>query len=200
MQPRPSTRMASALVRRSLLVRNRTLSRGYRSARKVTNRIQSVKSGSSYCSIFRADCRPRGLSTSHDDEKNNESQVIDDDKSEEAHISSSVQSSQKALSEEYNLEKLLDDVEKHKIGLKTYEEGYSKGDERKSTSVRTRAMDIEELVELLNEENAQDVCVIKVPEELCYVNYFVVCTGASRRHLLRMAEQVAHEVSRHAYS
>ena len=55
-------------------------------------------------------------------------------------------------------------------------------------------MDIEELVEFLREENANDICVINVLLALDYMNYFVVCSGFGARHLRRMADGLVAEV------
>ena len=46
---------------------------------------------------------------------------------------------------------------------------------------------IDVLVALLRQENAQDICVIRVPSELMYTEYFVVVSGSSTRHLRAMA-------------
>ncbi|XP_076136752.1 mitochondrial assembly of ribosomal large subunit protein 1 [Alosa pseudoharengus] len=46
---------------------------------------------------------------------------------------------------------------------------------------------IDVLVTLLRQENAQDICVIRVPRELKYTEYFVVVSGSSTRHLRAMA-------------
>ncbi|XP_041102255.1 mitochondrial assembly of ribosomal large subunit protein 1 isoform X2 [Polyodon spathula] len=46
---------------------------------------------------------------------------------------------------------------------------------------------IDILVTLLRQENAKDICVIKVPEEMKYTDYFVVVSGSSARHLSAMA-------------
>ncbi|XP_056142581.1 mitochondrial assembly of ribosomal large subunit protein 1 [Lampris incognitus] len=43
------------------------------------------------------------------------------------------------------------------------------------------------LVSLLRQENAVDICVIKVSEQLKYANYFIVVSGVSPRHLRAMA-------------
>ncbi|XP_036445123.1 mitochondrial assembly of ribosomal large subunit protein 1 [Colossoma macropomum] len=43
------------------------------------------------------------------------------------------------------------------------------------------------MVSLLRQENAEDICVIKVPEELKYTEYFIVVSGSSARHLRAMA-------------
>ncbi|MEE6466322.1 hypothetical protein FKM82_006908, partial [Ascaphus truei] len=46
---------------------------------------------------------------------------------------------------------------------------------------------IDVLVSLLRQENARDLCVIRVPPEVKYAEYFVVVTGSSTRHLHAMA-------------
>ena len=51
-----------------------------------------------------------------------------------------------------------------------------------------------ELVEFLRRENARDICVIKVPPEREYVDYFVVCGGLGTRHIRTMADNLAAEV------
>lgn len=43
--------------------------------------------------------------------------------------------------------------------------------------------DIDMLVSLLRQENARDICVIKVPPEMKYADYFVIASGTSTRHL-----------------
>ncbi|XP_007524025.1 mitochondrial assembly of ribosomal large subunit protein 1 [Erinaceus europaeus] len=47
--------------------------------------------------------------------------------------------------------------------------------------------DIDLLVSLLRQENARDICVIKVPPEMKYTDYFVIGSGTSTRHLHSMA-------------
>ncbi|KAM5271796.1 mitochondrial assembly of ribosomal large subunit protein 1 [Ctenodactylus gundi] len=47
--------------------------------------------------------------------------------------------------------------------------------------------DIDMLVSLLRQENARDICVIKVPSEMKYTDYFVIVSGTSTRHLHAMA-------------
>ncbi|XP_070280532.1 mitochondrial assembly of ribosomal large subunit protein 1 [Myotis yumanensis] len=47
--------------------------------------------------------------------------------------------------------------------------------------------DIDMLVSLLRQENARDICVIRVPPEMRYTDYFVVGSGTSTRHLHAMA-------------
>ena len=55
------------------------------------------------------------------------------------------------------------------------------------TGGRTGVYDIEDLVELLRSENARDLCVISVPAEIKFVDYMVIVTGRSPRHLHAMA-------------
>ncbi|XP_073921252.1 mitochondrial assembly of ribosomal large subunit protein 1 isoform X1 [Castor canadensis] len=50
--------------------------------------------------------------------------------------------------------------------------------------------DIDMLVSLLRQENARDICVIKVPPEMRYTDYFVIASGTSTRHLHAMAYYV----------
>uniref|UniRef100_A0A8C5M701 Mitochondrial assembly of ribosomal large subunit protein 1 n=1 Tax=Leptobrachium leishanense TaxID=445787 RepID=A0A8C5M701_9ANUR len=44
------------------------------------------------------------------------------------------------------------------------------------------------LVSLLRQENGRDVCVIQVPPEVKYVEYFVIVSGFSTRHIQAMAQ------------
>lgn len=46
---------------------------------------------------------------------------------------------------------------------------------------------LDALVSLLRQENAVDICVIKVPEQIKYTEYFIVVSGVSPRHLRAMA-------------
>ncbi len=50
--------------------------------------------------------------------------------------------------------------------------------------------DVGDVVKLLKEDNAVDVCVIQVPKELKYVDYMVIATGKSTRQLKAMAEYI----------
>ncbi|XP_063306781.1 mitochondrial assembly of ribosomal large subunit protein 1 [Pelobates fuscus] len=47
---------------------------------------------------------------------------------------------------------------------------------------------IDLLVKLLRQENGKDVCVIKIPPEVKYAEYFVIVSGFSTRHLQAMAQ------------
>lgn len=55
-------------------------------------------------------------------------------------------------------------------------------------------MEIHELVDYLRNENASDICVIRVPPSMDYVDYFVVCSGFGARHLRRMADGLVAEM------
>ncbi|KAG9476261.1 hypothetical protein GDO78_003036 [Eleutherodactylus coqui] len=46
------------------------------------------------------------------------------------------------------------------------------------------------LVNLLRQENGKDLCVIRIPPEMNYVDYFVVVGGTSNRHLQAMAQYI----------
>lgn len=50
--------------------------------------------------------------------------------------------------------------------------------------------DIEDLVDVLRKENARNLCVIKMPSELKYVDYLCLVTSNSNRHMIGMAEFV----------
>ncbi|XP_065360734.1 uncharacterized protein 312 [Calliphora vicina] len=54
----------------------------------------------------------------------------------------------------------------------------------------TGVFDVEDLVDVLRKEMAEDIFVCSVPKELKYIDYLVVCSGRSYRHMLAMAEFV----------
>ena len=60
--------------------------------------------------------------------------------------------------------------------------------------------DIDMLVSLLRQENARDICVIKIPPELKYTDYFVIGSGTSTRHLHAMAYYIVKMVGRFLFS
>ncbi|NWS58382.1 MASU1 protein, partial [Chunga burmeisteri] len=47
---------------------------------------------------------------------------------------------------------------------------------------------IDFVVALLRQENAKDICVIQLPPEIKYCNYFIIVSGSSTRHLHAMAQ------------
>ncbi|XP_068788752.1 LOW QUALITY PROTEIN: mitochondrial assembly of ribosomal large subunit protein 1 [Struthio camelus] len=68
---------------------------------------------------------------------------------------------------------------------------------RGAAAERRRAADdalskfnIDFVVALLRQENAKDICVIQVPPEIKYCNYFIIVSGSSTRHLHAMAHYI----------
>uniref|UniRef100_A0A8C5BDX4 Mitochondrial assembly of ribosomal large subunit protein 1 n=1 Tax=Gadus morhua TaxID=8049 RepID=A0A8C5BDX4_GADMO len=59
--------------------------------------------------------------------------------------------------------------------------------EKKEEDNSPADFNIDVIVSLLRQENAVDICVIKIPEELNYSDYFIVVSGISPRHLSAMA-------------
>lgn len=51
-------------------------------------------------------------------------------------------------------------------------------------------MDIAELVTILEKENAKDIFVCRVPKDVKYVDYFVVCSSSNYRNMSALAEIV----------
>ncbi|KAM6453392.1 mitochondrial assembly of ribosomal large subunit protein 1 isoform 2-T2 [Liasis olivaceus] len=47
---------------------------------------------------------------------------------------------------------------------------------------------IDDVVSLVRQENAKDICVIKLPPEIKYSDYFIIASGSSARHLHAMAQ------------
>ncbi|XP_077088728.1 mitochondrial assembly of ribosomal large subunit protein 1 [Siphateles boraxobius] len=54
----------------------------------------------------------------------------------------------------------------------------------------TRGFDVGLLVSVLRQENASDICVIRVSPELRYTDHMIIVSGSSPRHLSAMAECV----------
>lgn len=55
---------------------------------------------------------------------------------------------------------------------------------------KTGVFDIEDLITVLRRDNAENIFVCTVPKELKYVDYMVVITARSHRHMKAMAEFV----------
>ena len=47
--------------------------------------------------------------------------------------------------------------------------------------------DVEELTDLLREERAGDVCVIKIPKEMDYADHMILVTAKSPKHMFALA-------------
>lgn len=54
----------------------------------------------------------------------------------------------------------------------------------------TGVFDVEDLISVLRRENAKQIFVARVPQEYAYVDYIVVVTGKSSRHMYALAEFV----------
>nr|XP_061801635.1 mitochondrial assembly of ribosomal large subunit protein 1-like [Nerophis lumbriciformis] len=60
-------------------------------------------------------------------------------------------------------------------------------DNRHLSQRPTKTFTLDVLVSLLRQENAEEICVIKIPEHIKYAQYFIVVSGVSPRHLRAMA-------------
>uniref|UniRef100_A0A3P8UY06 Mitochondrial assembly of ribosomal large subunit protein 1 n=1 Tax=Cynoglossus semilaevis TaxID=244447 RepID=A0A3P8UY06_CYNSE len=69
----------------------------------------------------------------------------------------------------------------------TTEETQQVESESKISSQSKLSFCLDVLVSLLRQENAVDICVIKVPDQIKYAQYFIVTSGISTRHIRAMA-------------
>ncbi|KAM5156926.1 mitochondrial assembly of ribosomal large subunit protein 1 [Mantella aurantiaca] len=60
--------------------------------------------------------------------------------------------------------------------------------EEESRAENLPMFNIKVLVNLLRQENGKDLCVIRIPPEMKYVEYFVIVGGTSTRHLQALAQ------------
>uniref|UniRef100_A0A8C8S347 Mitochondrial assembly of ribosomal large subunit protein 1 n=1 Tax=Pelusios castaneus TaxID=367368 RepID=A0A8C8S347_9SAUR len=72
--------------------------------------------------------------------------------------------------------------------------------ERRAPDHAPSKFNIDVIIALLRQENASNICVIQVPPELRYSDYFIIVSGSSTRHLRAMAgymlktyKQLKHE-------
>ncbi|XP_075561881.1 mitochondrial assembly of ribosomal large subunit protein 1 [Pelecanus crispus] len=56
---------------------------------------------------------------------------------------------------------------------------------------------IDFVVALLRQENAKDICVIQLPPEIKYCDYFIIVSGSSTRHLHAMAHYMLKMYKHH---
>ncbi|KFP01174.1 Mitochondrial assembly of ribosomal large subunit protein 1, partial [Calypte anna] len=56
---------------------------------------------------------------------------------------------------------------------------------------------IDFVVSLLRQENAKDICVIQLPPEINYCDYFIIVSGSSTRHLHAMAHYMLKMYKNH---
>ena len=92
---------------------------------------------------------------------------------------------------QYSLEELLTGIARAQD-----KDSWVRPRQRRVGSRRSTVMSIDEVVSFLREENAEYICVIRVPAEREYVDYFVVCGGMGTRHIRTMADSLASEVRR----
>ncbi|KAK7574376.1 hypothetical protein V9T40_011567 [Parthenolecanium corni] len=76
----------------------------------------------------------------------------------------------------------LQEMQKRERGDRFFGMNLSRGE--------TGVFDIEELIQVLQNENASNIVTIAVPREFRYVDYMVIVTGRSNKHLFVMAEYV----------
>ncbi|XP_051922612.1 mitochondrial assembly of ribosomal large subunit protein 1 [Hippocampus zosterae] len=73
------------------------------------------------------------------------------------------------------------------IPEESHEMNGDSNDKRHPRQRPAETFNLDVLVGLLRQENAADICVIKVPEHIKYTEYFIVVSGVSPRHLRAMA-------------
>lgn len=97
---------------------------------------------------------------------------------------------------DYSLDELLDRIAEAQLKTDERIADTTGGRRKKQRAQRKRAtpMDIDELVSFLRQEAARDICVIKIPPEREYVDYFIVCSGLGIRHVRAMADNLVREV------
>ncbi|XP_053122130.1 mitochondrial assembly of ribosomal large subunit protein 1 [Hemicordylus capensis] len=59
-------------------------------------------------------------------------------------------------------------------------------EQRSREGLASSTFNLDYVVSLLRQENAKDICVIQLPPEMRYSNYFVIVSGSSTRHLHAM--------------
>lgn len=64
--------------------------------------------------------------------------------------------------------------------------------------VSAGSFSLDVLVSLLRQENAVDICVIKIPDNILYTEYVIVVSGISPRHLRAMALYAVKVVRNHS--
>ena len=95
----------------------------------------------------------------------------------------------------YSIDELLDFIAKAQLQKnEQVVQPQVRSEKRKLKVRRSNLLTIDELVEFLRDENARDICVIKIPAEREYVDYFVVCGGMGTRHIRMIADNLVAEV------
>ncbi|KAM7124582.1 mitochondrial assembly of ribosomal large subunit protein 1 [Ciconia maguari] len=68
---------------------------------------------------------------------------------------------------------------------------------RQAADTGLQKFNIDFVVALLRQENAKDICVIQLPPEIKYCNYFIIVSGSSTRHLHAMAHYMLKMYKHH---
>uniref|UniRef100_A0A1A7X4D3 Mitochondrial assembly of ribosomal large subunit protein 1 n=1 Tax=Iconisemion striatum TaxID=60296 RepID=A0A1A7X4D3_9TELE len=80
--------------------------------------------------------------------------------------------------------------DRHSDSREMFKEETAEISDNRNSSINPRpaeAFTLDVLVSLLHQENAIDLCVIKVPTHIRYTEYFLVVSGLSPRHVRAMA-------------
>ncbi|XP_054670595.1 mitochondrial assembly of ribosomal large subunit protein 1 [Grus americana] len=70
-------------------------------------------------------------------------------------------------------------------------------EQRQAADTILPKFNIDFVVALLRQENAKDICVIQLPPEIKYCNYFIIVSGSSTRHLHAMAHYMLKMYKHH---
>ncbi|KAM6210683.1 mitochondrial assembly of ribosomal large subunit protein 1 [Sarcoramphus papa] len=70
-------------------------------------------------------------------------------------------------------------------------------EQRQAADAVLPKFNIDFVVALLRQENAKDICVIQLPSEIKYCNYFIIVSGSSTRHLHAMAHYMLKMYKHH---
>ncbi|XP_075602125.1 mitochondrial assembly of ribosomal large subunit protein 1 [Balearica regulorum gibbericeps] len=70
-------------------------------------------------------------------------------------------------------------------------------EQRQAADTILPKFNIDFVVALLRQENAKDICVIQLPPEIKYCNYFIIVNGSSTRHLHAMAHYMLKMYKHH---
>lgn len=96
----------------------------------------------------------------------------------------------------YTFEELLDRIARAQLRRDERILSEHPTSEKSRTTRQTEPLDnIDSLVQFLRVEDAQELCVIQLPPERDYVDYFVVCSAFNTAHIRTMAENLAAEAS-----
>ncbi|CAM9220308.1 unnamed protein product [Bubo scandiacus] len=75
--------------------------------------------------------------------------------------------------------------------------GVAAAERRQAAGTVLPKFNIDFVVALLRQENAKDICVIQLPPEIKYCNYFIIVSGSSTRHLHAMAHYMLKMYKHH---